>query len=722
MRQKVIRQFLGEYKSDDGEERSKLIPTSQSSYVATDVAPTNSLPISNTIHNPSSTQEPQNLSQQRHEQDDERPLSTSTQIQANTLVSSGNNELHDGNGIAQDQQIRQPHIPVTELEQQHVNRVNNIDIEKASHTNHQDQKQNGEMHPSVQTRDDDQSAQQSRPEVVDISREGIESEQILSSVHMNQQQEDINHQDTQNVVVGGEITKEDQQQHITTHIEPSEHAHSISKTTDEIINPNIRPDVTAITPHGVFQHQIAPPSDKLSRIQQEPELNGTFQVNVQPRELDSQHDLVKADPPSVNQVANTYQGIPEAVGSSTPDTTNQVRGVNASVPPIIERELTTNLNNSNDPNEYNDSTVLQQPSTKPDENASAEKILRNISAGGARRLTERYHASRSQLAYLVDTFERDPTPDAQNLKVISQTIGMPMHNLVLWFKNRRARRKSKNPPPPTKTGRRSYVKSGIYSRVRQKSGDMENDISKQNQDTMLNQKKGAVNDNDFIEDEHHIPNYMNPFDKKREMEDDLYDEPMSKKMRMTGVEELVGDANPCRSWSSDECERRCMQFFVKSTGGCNEEQTTAIREASRQFFISEVQNGLTLTSAMQQLNVSLSILDSIMDQVSTSGHQLCSGSRIILREFVAQIRSGKAASFDNYDVENSPTCMMNLSKADTPKTPVPNVSASPSIPHDTDSAFKEANKTIHHINDQGKEEGSGSEKRENLRTTPTISG
>jgi hypothetical protein len=109
--------------------------------------------------------------------------------------------------------------------------------------------------------------------------------------------------------------------------------------------------------------------------------------------------------------------------------------------------------------------------------------------------------------------------------------------------------------------------------------------------------------------------------------------------------ELIGDSNPCSGWDSDTCLARFNVFLTASSNSRVSEQIENTRLAASKFFYEEMQSGLTLTSHLQSLEQSLAALELVMDSVpSKSGIKLKSGPRVILREFVAQIRSGRAAS------------------------------------------------------------------------------
>ncbi len=120
----------------------------------------------------------------------------------------------------------------------------------------------------------------------------------------------------------------------------------------------------------------------------------------------------------------------------------------------------------------------------------------------------------------------------------------------------------------------------------------------------------------------------------------------SKRARV-GVD--VGEANAeagtaCRSWSSLQCLQAFVAFFDRSTGGLNPDQAKAAESVATQFFLGELQSGLTVTSVAQPLHVSFDVLDQLVAKRSAQGAPpLSSGSRAVLGEFIAQIRSGEAA-------------------------------------------------------------------------------
>lgn len=270
-----------------------------------------------------------------------------------------------------------------------------------------------------------------------------------------------------------------------------------------------------------------------------------------------------------------------------------------------------------------------------------------------RKGNERYHASAEQLKQLIETFEENPCPPASTLNYLSENIGMPMHNLVLWFKNRRARSKSdKATPVASGTRRRSYVKSGIYSRSR--NGSKKEPAAPPAQvapvpvDVLLPEPVAAEEE---AVPEHHQEEYAAggavaelPSAAKRPLEDGPVAIPV--KRSRDGVNEVLGEQNPCRNWDPDQCHRVCVAFFDRNTGGRHPEQSQAAVQVSSDFFLTELQSGLTLTSAMQSLDTSLQVLENIMEKWSAEGRPLSSGSKVILCEFIAQVRSGQAASMD----------------------------------------------------------------------------
>lgn len=288
--------------------------------------------------------------------------------------------------------------------------------------------------------------------------------------------------------------------------------------------------------------------------------------------------------------------------------------------------------------------------TPPLASPTSDHVISQGVHDSTRRAHERYHASGEQLRYLIQAFETDPTPSAEKLNYISQSIGMPMHNLVMWFKNRRARHK-RSSPMPTKTGRRSYVKSGIYSRNKNKSR-LTNPAA-----SCEALACGVPSANKGSERELPAPmveagtsglqtketKSSPPVPSKRSMPEQELPTAV-KRQRFIGVNEIVGVDNPCYRWSTEECHSRCIEFFERSTGGSHPEQTEIVKQAAGIFFLSELQSGLTLTSAMQTLEMSVSALDNIIDRALGPTVKMGSGARVIMREFLAHIRSGEAAS------------------------------------------------------------------------------
>lgn len=306
-------------------------------------------------------------------------------------------------------------------------------------------------------------------------------------------------------------------------------------------------------------------------------------------------------------------------------------------------------------------------------NGSTDKEVRQ-----RRKSHERYHASAEQLKHLIAAFEQDPTPSAMTLNLLCSTTGMPMHNMVLWFKNRRARHKKANPSPAvSKPGKRSYVKSGIYSRgpkskhdeinasldaaaaaatavtavtvgVHPPAPDLSHSVVMEAVDAHIAHAADipAVHDEVVVKTD-----YSDETGVKRALEND--DETLNgpvKRQRFQGVKEVIGSENPCHEWDGNECLLRCLSFFYKSIGSAHERQMSVATTVSKAFFLGEMQNGLTLTSAMQPLETGVEVLDGIMEATSTEGIRLSSGSKVIMREFLAQLRSGMAAGVEVMEV------------------------------------------------------------------------
>lgn len=327
---------------------------------------------------------------------------------------------------------------------------------------------------------------------------------------------------------------------------------------------------------------------------------------------------------------------------------------------------------------------------------------RSSGEGGRRRGPERYHASGRQLRTLIEAFEKDPTPAVQTLNDLSTTIGMPMHNLVLWFKNRRARHKKTHPNQPSKVGRRSYVKSGIYSRSKKRqhqqqgvaaapvvvsaalpgaiggvhspAGVMTPGHGIVSTSMMIHETVDGQSVPDLTPEQHDEGNNIilhNTPGKRRHDDQGIVEGNVVKRARYVGIKELIGDDNPCRAWDPNECDQRCVYFYEKQSVGCSEEQLSAAKLVSHEFFVSELQSGLTMVSAMQPLEVSVEILDNIMDRLPADAPKLSSGSRVMMREFLAQMRSGDAASMEfSVQEEGQPVTQAGSSGAEEDSTAV----------------------------------------------------
>ncbi|CAN8063017.1 unnamed protein product [Agarophyton chilense] len=274
----------------------------------------------------------------------------------------------------------------------------------------------------------------------------------------------------------------------------------------------------------------------------------------------------------------------------------------------------------------------------------------------SKRGSERYHASGEQLKTLVSAFEHNPTPDASTLTYLSEAIGMPMHNLVLWFKNRRARHKRSHINQMARGGKRSYVKSGIYSRHKRVKHS-------HRQPAPATVPPGGLT----LPLSHGLTSISSPLavssialptvdpkipaiavagrDAEELVKTGAPQPSRMKRPRFSAVPELVGDDNPCQGWTSEECHRRCLAFFERTTSITCPEQSKLVENVSSEFFLSELQSGLTLVSAMQPLETSVGVLDAIMEKLPAQGPRLSSGSKVLMREFLARIRTGSAEQF-----------------------------------------------------------------------------
>lgn len=295
-----------------------------------------------------------------------------------------------------------------------------------------------------------------------------------------------------------------------------------------------------------------------------------------------------------------------------------------------------------------------------------------------RRGAERYHPTSTQLKTLMASFEENPCPSVTTLNQLSTNINMPMHNLVLWFKNKRARSKKNNVRLPGQ--RRSYVKSGIYSKARRASAPESG--SKQEQEPVLHSHlpntelapplslPSAEPSQSCHADDAHNESVCEPqFDTVPQnlASSRLISSPSAsiaqvrpqtqlpnaKRHRANRKDDADGgkmaafNQNPCRNWSSLKCLQTFIIFFNRHTSGQHHDQLKAAEAIATEFFISEMQSGLTVSSLVQPIKTSMEILDRIINKRTEQGlAPLSSGSRSILGEFIVQIRSGEASSFD----------------------------------------------------------------------------
>lgn len=318
-------------------------------------------------------------------------------------------------------------------------------------------------------------------------------------------------------------------------------------------------------------------------------------------------------------------------------------------------------------------SALQQPPAPVHIAPSAEASAYGVDAGlggdaRTRRGTERYHASMDQLKHLVAAFDENPCPSVATLNYLSESIDMPMHNLVLWFKNRRARSK-KNLRVPGQ--RRSYVKSGIYSRSR-RTGAPPATLKPEHSAVLVPVSMPMqVDDVDHTVDTAHHVSTAQPHDRfdptahayvssppgvqPLAVAQPPHDHdpgaisplPPTKRARISNMS-ATRDSDACRYWSSTQCLQAFSSFFDKHTGGQHAEQAKAAYTVASHFFLDEMQSGLTVTSCVQPMKASVEILDALIEKRTNQGHPpLSSGSRTILGEFLVQLRSGHAIAYDD---------------------------------------------------------------------------
>ncbi len=379
-------------------------------------------------------------------------------------------------------------------------------------------------------------------------------------------------------------------------------------------------------------------------------------------ELQSRHDNQSTVPPHTQQHPDdeaSLQAAHEVHGQAPSDESHA--GITSSVPPM--------------------------PLTP----ASAESLVpytspTALNSGGLsvrRRGAERYHPTSVQLKTLMASFDDNPCPSVTTLNQLSSSINMPMHNLVLWFKNKRARSKKNSVRLPGQ--RRSYVKSGIYSRARRASAS--GTTSKTEQETLShphpplatatapaappapspschadNTPNEGVPEPEFVTAPHGFA-CSPPISTSSPSPSVVQIRPQaqlpSAKRHQTNFENTRDEnkarsstPNACRNWSSLKCLQVFTIFFNKHTSGRNPDQMKAAQAVATEFFMSEMQSGLTVSSFVQPIQTSMAILDNIISKRTKQGHPpLTSGPRSILGEFIVQIRSGEASLLDTEPAE-----------------------------------------------------------------------
>lgn len=370
--------------------------------------------------------------------------------------------------------------------------------------------------------------------------------------------------------------------HVTFSLRISSLLNTKSKTKKHFLNMDvIQPSTPPPTSHPVSAGPVPTPSS--------PNVSVTPVISaVDDTSLHTDHVDVSVMPIDESAVARAAQRAASAVH--------------------VPGEAPTHVADAEDPNVMFDNA--QTPSTIP-----------------KRKPHERYHASAEQLKHLVAAFETNPTPGTKTLTYLCKTTGMPMHNLVLWFKNRRARHRKSQGAPSNPSGKRSYVKSGIYSKgARNRATAMDLDL-----------EMGS----DKVTPALRFPDEASF---KRHADDpEIPTEKTAKKARF-GYSRNPPDfttTNPraCYSWDWRECYRRCMSFYYNAVGREYPAQMSIASIVMRHFFEGQTQNGITLTSDMQNLDLSVSILQQIIRE---KGPELTWGSKTLLKEFLAMMRYGQA--------------------------------------------------------------------------------
>lgn len=280
-----------------------------------------------------------------------------------------------------------------------------------------------------------------------------------------------------------------------------------------------------------------------------------------------------------------------------------------------------------------------------------------------RRTTERYHPTPEQVKVLTASFGENPNPSAQTLHQLTEQINMPLQNLVLWFKNKRARSKTK---PRVAGQRRSYVKSGIYSRASKRP--MPQSFSKLEVVSTDNRTAGATQNaevsNATVTPMSNFEGGASPQNGVRAS--DALEHGPSKRPRFAcndseeEVTAVMQAPNPCRSWTSRKCLRTFTIFFNNHTDGDHGEQLKAAEAVASDFFSGEMQSGLTLTSIAQPIKRSLEILETLIEKRNKEGTTLLSGTKSILGEYIVQIHNGEAHTLEDVNPADDHTNLEHL--------------------------------------------------------------
>uniref|UniRef100_A0A7S1TAZ9 Homeobox domain-containing protein n=1 Tax=Compsopogon caeruleus TaxID=31354 RepID=A0A7S1TAZ9_9RHOD len=288
----------------------------------------------------------------------------------------------------------------------------------------------------------------------------------------------------------------------------------------------------------------------------------------------------------------------------------------------------------------------------------------------------RFHPNPCQVKKMTEMFEHSRCPSTEELRGMAAEWDVPLVQLVVWFKNRRARFK---PHTEGKGGEKEGAttsRKAMMTRTTMEAINKPSDILVRTAGTVVHKRKrsdGRVRGSDgevrtrqprmMVDDERSTQERREgmrvvgkgseelrlcdegrvglrldgrtPVPEEEERVEEVDEElPMGNEMIRVGKR----SSHPCSEWDPDVSFEHALAF-VREWGLKDGKHMQLMEQVCNRFFLDELQSGFTISSKMQPLEDSLRVLNEIM--VDSSFDALPSGARTIMREFLCQLRSGK---------------------------------------------------------------------------------